>query len=118
MGGIFKKIDKAAGKLIGIDKDAAKKAANAQAKAYTDSADMVAKDNRAAAAASQAAIEADRAQEIARQSATDLLGKPMQTATVDLSDASAEEEDDLLTRRGSRRNAYRSTSGGNTGLVL
>lgn len=116
MGGIFKKIDKAAGKLIGIDKDGAKKAANIQAQATRDAADQVSRDNLFAAQAASQQQDALRTAERARSTAADLLNRPMETASVDLSEGSTEEETDLLgRRRGGTRASYR---GGQTGLVV
>lgn len=117
MGNIFKSIDKASGKLIGIDKDGAKKAANIQAKATRDAADQVSRDNLFAAQAASQQQEGLRTAERARATATDLLNRPMETAEVDLGENGGLLEDsDLLGRRkGGTRATYR---GGQTGLVV
>lgn len=122
MGKVFKKIDKAAGKLIGIDKDGAKEAANAQAKATKEASEAVARDALYAAQANQNAIEATQAQNAARAKAQDLLGRPMETAEVDLAntdDPTSDDDADLLGRkRGGIRQTYRRSASANSGLVL
>ena len=118
MGNFLKGIDKAAGRLIGIDKDANGKAAKMQAQATRDAAAQVANDNAFAVQANQNQIEAQAAQAIARQKANDLLGRPMETATVDLSDASSDDGEDLLGRKRSTRSTYRSSGKPQSGLVV
>lgn len=106
-------------KWVGVDMDANKKAAQDQAKAIRESSDRVAADNLLAAQANQAAIEATQAQNAARAGAADLLNRPMDTASVDLSKEDADlGDEDLLGRRRSIRNSYRAPRGGSSGLLV
>jgi len=121
MGGVVKKVVGGVGKIFGIDQSAATKASKEQAQATRDASAQVAQDNAYAAQANAQQIQAQSDQAAARQRANDLLGKPMQTADVDLSqndgtpdDGSA---DDLLgLKKGGVRGTYRNRS--NSGLKV
>lgn len=114
------KILKGVGKLVGLDMDGAKKASKEQAAATLKASEAVSQDNLLQAKAAQGQMEATQAQNAARAAATDLLGRPMDTADVDLTDGAGDDEDDLLGRkRGSVRNTYRQANGSaNSGLAL
>jgi hypothetical protein len=118
MGGALKKLGKNILKLTGKDTDANKKAAKIQADAIKQSSEAQARDSMYAAQAAQNQIEATAAQNAARQQAQDLLGRPMETATVDLSDGSDEGDDLLGRRRGGVRAQYRNGGSSNSGLVV
>lgn len=88
------------------------RAAKEQARATRDAALLAQGDNLAAVQANQNQIEAAQAQRIAAQNAADLLGKPMESASVDLASTDEEDDGDLLTRKRSTRSKYRNTSEG------
>lgn len=119
MGKVFKKVGKGLQKLVGMDIDANKRAAEQQAAATREASDRVAADSMAQAQAAQQQIEATAAQNAARAQANDLLNRPMESAEVDLTDGAGDTGDDLLGRkRGGTRQRYRTPQGANSGLVV
>lgn len=106
-------------KLVGIDREGANKAAKAQAAATKAAADQVAQDNKYAAQANVQSIQATADQAAARAAANDLLGRPMDSADVDLSQTGDESDDeDLLGRKkGGVRGTYQG-GGVSSGLSL
>lgn len=113
---------KSVGKLVGIDYDAATKAAKDQAAATRQAAALQAASDNAQAQAAQNQIEAETNQRLATQAANDLLNKPIQSADVDLATAAGDstqdgEDDDLLSRRRSVRQSYQTPSA-NAGLLI
>ncbi len=119
MGKALKKVGKGLQKLVGMDIDAGKDATNRQAAAIEASSKQQAQDSMYAAQAAQQQLEASAAQNAAREAASDLLGRPMESATVDMSDGASDDEEDLLGRkRGGVRNTYRGSGSSNAGLQL
>lgn len=113
MGKVFSFTDK----LVGIDRKGLKKSALEQSQAIKDASDATSRDAAFAAQANQQQIETTAAQNTARQQAQDLLGKPMETATVDLG-PSDDDEDMLGRKKGGVRNTYQSGGGAQAGLVV
>lgn len=111
MGSVFGFLDS----LVGINRKDNNQAARDQAAATREAADMAASDSRMQAASAQAQIENQQALAAAQRKANDLLGKPMDAASVELGRDSAEESTDLLGRKG--RSRYQSRTKGNGGLV-
>lgn len=105
------KVIKGVGKLIGIDYDGAKQAAEKQAAATTAAASQTAQANRDAAQQAQRTQETMLAQKSATDRAAELLAVPQADADVALSSQS-EEIDPVTGQRKRPREAYSASGSG------
>lgn len=112
------KIAKGVLKLVGVDMDGNKKAAQEQAKAIRDSTAVASKDALLAAQAAQSSIENAQALAKASKDASDLLGKPLESANVELGLDDEEEGDALLGGKRRTRAAYQAAGRSGSGLIV